>query len=637
MPEPLQSRHAIDLHAPEFREMRRTLTVDRQGIDKAARTVPLSFASNQPVDRWFGREILDITPDACDLTRLRDGGAILVNHDWDDQVGVVLEAAIDQATGKARCVAKFSRSVRGDEIFQDITDGIRSLVSVGYIVRKMVLQSVEGDVETHRVTDWQPFEVSVVAVPADTSVGIGRSAKQVEAPAVAAPVAPAITTRSQPSPKMPDAIVINEAEVRTSERQRLKDLNAAADTLAQRHPQHKDALHVLARKCAETGDSTDAFNRSVLADILKTDVSAAPQTRQDTDAGRVGLSAKDVKRYSLMRAIRAKLENKPLDGIEGECNVELTRKLERQPVGFFMPDEIAADRRRSQRTLYATQAADGGFTVPDEILASEFVSFLRSNAVVVGLGARMISGLKGDISIPRQLTGTTAYWVSEQGSITGSSATFGQIVGRPRRIGTSIPYTKQFLAQTSLDAESFVVNDSDASTAVDLDRVAIRGIGGVEPLGILNLAAGDIAGTVTFGAAATWPKYLSFWQTVADAKAIFGNPAYLTSPASAVKAQSIAKFANTSTPIWDDGDKIGSFKAAWSNNVVTSGAGTKDQVIFGDFSQVLYLEWSGRDVVVDPYGSNATNGTVTVTIQRLMDMVIRRTKSFATSTDSGAQ
>lgn len=629
----LQSRHAIDLAKPEFQAMRREFRLNRAEIDKDARTVPLSFASETPVERWFGNEILDISTDSCDLTRLNNGGAVLVNHDWDDQVGVVLESSIDSATKKARCVAKFSRSERGDEIFQDVIDGIRSLVSVGYIVRKMVLQSVDGDVETHRVTDWLPFEVSLVAVPADASVGVGRSNKPISTRATPAPQMPPEVTTAAPAAAAP--VVTGIVDI-AAERSRVKEIRSAAHVLAGRFPDHAEALRSLADKCAETGDTIDAFNRSVMNDILATKRTLAPVS-QDPNAAVMGLSRKDVKRYSLMRAIRAKMNNTPLDGLEGECNTELTRRLERTPAGFFMPDEILADRRTSQRTLYASSPSDGGFTVPEEILASEFISFLRSNSTIVGLGARYIAGLKGDISIPRALTGAVAYWVSEAGSLTASSATFGQIVGKPRRVGTSVPYSKQFLAQTSLDAESFVVNDSDESTAADLDRVAIRGIGGVEPLGILNLASAELATGVTFGAAATWAKYLSFFQNVADAKAIFNKPAYLTSPASAVKAMSIPKFTNTSNPIWDENGKIGMFPAQWSNNIATTGAGTKDQVIFGDFSQVLYLEWAGRDVVVDPYGPNATAGTVTVTIQRLVDCIIRRAKSFSVSSDSGAQ
>ena len=626
----LKTRHKIDLADKQFREMQREFSVDRAAIDKEARTVALSYASETPVERWFGREILEITPQACDQSRLMNGGAVLVNHDWDDQVGVCMECSIDAATKKARMVAKFSRSVRGEEIFNDIVDGIRSLVSVGYIVRKMVLQSVEGDVETHRVTEWQPFEVSIVAVPADTAVGVGRSQPQ-DTP-------PVLTSTSRKMP--PEELSAQEAATRNagiaSERTRMKDINAAAAVIVGRHPQHAEAIRALIAKCAETGDDVNAFNRTILADVLTTDA-ATPETRQG-DA-MVGLSGKDRKRYSVLRAIRLAMEGRALDGLEGECNKELTKKLGREAKGFFLPDEIAADAamgRRDKRTLLAGSAPDGGYTVGQEMLTSEFVDYLRNNTVTIPLGARYISGLVGDVTIPRQLTGAAAYWVSETGSITQSSATFGQIVGKPRRIGTSVPYSKQFLAQTSLGAEAFVINDSDAATAVDLDRVALRGIGGSEPLGIANLASGDRSTSVTFGAAPTWAKYLEFFSSVAGNNAILGQPAYVASVASAVKAMTIAKFTNTSFPIWSENDMVGAFRARWTTQLLTSSTPVANMVIFGDFSQCIFLEWAGRDVVVDPF-TGKKEGTVEITIQRLMDFVVRRAKSFAISTDSGAQ
>lgn len=626
-----ETRIASILSDERARKMELSFKIEREGIDEAARTVPLSFASENPVERWFGMEILEISTAACDLSRLLNQGAVLVNHNWDDQVGVCIEATIDATTKKARMVAKFSRSERGEEIFQDIKDGIRGLVSVGYIVRKMVLQSAEGEVETYRVTDWQPYEVSVVSVPADTSVGVGRSLpnptdkpaqvieqRQKNSTMSTEPAAPAAS---------PTATVTAD---HSAERNRVKELNAAARVLITRHPAHAEAFRDLAAKCAESGDGVDVFNRTVLNDILATQRSLAPVT-QDPNAARTGMDAKDVRRYSTLRAISLIAEGRPLDGLEAEQSAELTRKLGRQPKGFFLPDEII-QRDRSQRIQTAGVPADGGFTVPIQQLDSEFVTLLRNAAKVVGLGARYISGLQGDVTIPRQLTGATAYWVSETGSITQSGATFGQITAKPRRIGTSVPYSKQWLAQSSLSAESFVTNDSDESIAVELDRVAIRGAGGAEPLGILNLAAGDRSTSVTFGGAATWAKYVEFWTNVATNNAILGTPAYLTTPASAAKAMTIPKFANTGFPIWDN-DKVGVFRAEWSNQFPT--AGTLNQVIFGDFSQVIFFEWAGRDVVVDPY-SGKKEGTVEVTIQRLIDMTIRRGKSFAISSDTGA-
>ena len=111
MPE-VAKHSTIDLARAEFREMRRSFAVERAGIDKDARTVELSFASEEPVERWFGNEVLGVSTDACDLSRLNNGGAVLVNHDWNDQVGAVVRAWIDTTTNKARCLVRFSRSAR---------------------------------------------------------------------------------------------------------------------------------------------------------------------------------------------------------------------------------------------------------------------------------------------------------------------------------------------------------------------------------------------------------------------------------------------------------------------------------------------------------------------------------------------
>lgn len=618
----MPTRIAEILSDPRAKNLTREATFERETINAEKRTVEMSFASEVAVDRWFGREILDMKAGSVDLKRLNGGGALLLNHRTDQQIGVVEKAWVDESTKKARARVKISRSAQGEEILRDIQDGIRSLASVGYVVRKMVLESVDGDVETHRVTDWQPFEVSIVSVPADPSVGVGRSQETDTKQA-----APVVATTKEL--KMAETIT-PPADATANERKRIKEINEACDVVAGRHKPHAEALRALARKCAETGDDVAAFNRACLSDILKTE--PLQPTRQINPE--IGMTPKEVKRYSILRAIRKLVEHETLDGIERECSDEIQKKLGRAPVGFFLPEEVHA-ARRNERQLYAGVPASGGYTIGQEMLTSEFETYLRANTRVVELGARYIGGLVGDVTIPRQLTGATAYWVSETGSITQSSATFGQIVAKPRRIGTSVPYSKQFLTQTSIGSEAFIIADSDASIALDLDRVALRGTGGVEPLGIAYMASGDRSTSVTFSTTATWAKYLEFFSSVADNNAIVGSPAYVASVASAVKAMTIAKFSNTSDAIWKD-DKVGVFRALWTTQLLTSATPVANMVIFGDFSQVLFLEWAGRDVIVDPYSGKLT-GTIEITIQRLMDVVIRRGKAFAISADSGAQ
>lgn len=150
--------------------------IERAAIDEEARTVELAFSSSAPIETWFGEQVLVHEDGAVDLKRIRNAGALLVNHDRDDQVGVVEKAWCDEKDGKCRAVVRFSESARGEEIFRDVVSGIRRLVSVGASVQKTeTTEATKGKTELVRVTRWTPHEISIVSVPADTSVGVGRA------------------------------------------------------------------------------------------------------------------------------------------------------------------------------------------------------------------------------------------------------------------------------------------------------------------------------------------------------------------------------------------------------------------------------------------------------------------------------
>jgi len=156
----------------------RGLNIESGMIDKENRTVDLSFSSEEPVERWFGMEILDHKSSSVDLSRLNNGAAVLIDH-YGDQVGVVEQAEIkEDKRGYAKL--RFGNSQRAKDVFQDIVDGIRKNVSFGYQVLKMVEDKTDKAKKTiYRATKWMPFEVSIVGVPADATIGIGRSAKEI--------------------------------------------------------------------------------------------------------------------------------------------------------------------------------------------------------------------------------------------------------------------------------------------------------------------------------------------------------------------------------------------------------------------------------------------------------------------------
>ena len=151
----------------------RFFTVKREAVNVEARTAELSFSSESPVDRWYGKEILSHAPGACRLGRLQSAAPLLVNHDPEDHVGVIDSCRIENGVGRA--VVRFSRTEDGENALMDVADGIRANVSVGYIIHAIELQSSDETGDTYRVTDWEPLEISLASIPADPSVGVGRS------------------------------------------------------------------------------------------------------------------------------------------------------------------------------------------------------------------------------------------------------------------------------------------------------------------------------------------------------------------------------------------------------------------------------------------------------------------------------
>jgi HK97 family phage major capsid protein len=154
----------------------RTFAVDRAAVDEGKRTVQVAFASDKPVEHWFGQLKLSMNKKAMRADRLKNGAPLLMDHNMSDQIGVVESHSIG-SDGIARAVVRFSESTRASEIFNDVQGGIRRNVSVGFMVHAMELetQGKNGGLDVYRSDSWEPYEVSIVSVPADISVGVGRS------------------------------------------------------------------------------------------------------------------------------------------------------------------------------------------------------------------------------------------------------------------------------------------------------------------------------------------------------------------------------------------------------------------------------------------------------------------------------
>ncbi len=117
----------------------RSAVVTKAGIDEKERTVKIALSSEEPYERWFGMEILGHKDSEIDMSFIGSGSApFLDSHDSSRQIGVIEKAWIDQDK-KCRAVVRFSKNPAAEEVFQDILDGIRKNISVGYEVNSMIL------------------------------------------------------------------------------------------------------------------------------------------------------------------------------------------------------------------------------------------------------------------------------------------------------------------------------------------------------------------------------------------------------------------------------------------------------------------------------------------------------------------
>ncbi len=160
-----------------------TSSLKRMEGDGNERKFILSFSSEEPYERWFGLEILDHSPEAADLTRINQIGCLLFNHNRDMVIGKINRAWLDGNKGYAE--VEFDTDEQSEIIYQKVKNGTLKGVSVGY--RIDMLEEVQtgktsadgrftGPCEIAR--KWWPFEISIVSVPADATVGVGREAER---------------------------------------------------------------------------------------------------------------------------------------------------------------------------------------------------------------------------------------------------------------------------------------------------------------------------------------------------------------------------------------------------------------------------------------------------------------------------
>jgi HK97 family phage major capsid protein/HK97 family phage prohead protease len=560
------------------------------------RTYEFPFSSEFPVARYFGNEILSHDANAADLSRLNDGAPLLFNHNPDRVIGVVEGARIDDKRRRGYARVRFSRNAFAQEILGDVKDGVLRNVSFGYSIDKMEERG-SGDFVA---TAWAPYEVSIVSVPADKTVGIGRALTPTEPAASAAP-------SPDPLPSMesttPDLAVVR-AEAAEAERTRIAEISALCE---------KHKMGEMGRQLVESGRSIDEARAAVL------DKMNIPQEPVTMSAAEIGLSEKESRSFSFLRAINY-LSN-PTDraareaaAFEIEASDAAAAKLGRQSRGITIPQDVL------RRDLNVGAATAGGNLVATELDAGSFIDLLRNASALDQAGATVLTGLTGNVAIPRQSGSATAYWVAESGSPTESQQTIDQVSLVPRTVAAFTDFSRRLMVQSSIDVENMVRNDLAQVIALKIDAAGLYGTGSnSEPLGLKNTTG---IGTEDFAAdAPTFAEVVALESDVATANALLGSPVYLMNAAMRGNLKTTKKDAGSGIFLMEGGE-VNGYSGVLSNQVASG------DLWFGNFADLIIGYFSGLDLMVDPY-TNSTSGTVRVIAMQDCDIAIRHPESFS--------
>lgn len=359
-------------------------------------------------------------------------------------------------------------------------------------------------------------------------------------------------------------------------------------------------------------------------------MSTATEDRRGARAPLVELSEAERRRYSLRRAVAIAAALEPAQSFESEVSEEIARQLPdryQRRGGLFIPTIF------SRAALDAHTTGKGAELIGEQ--AGAFITALRKRALVLQLGARLVTGLRGNVGFPRQDTTGKAAWVSDNPGedFTQSTMTLSQVQMRPKLLVSATTFSRQLLVQSTPAVDEVVAEDMAQSSAVALDLAAVHGSGvGHEPLGLYHIAEG-VAEVDFAGGAVTLQKAVAMETAVAlvDGETDPETAGYLTTPEVRERAKLTQEFTGSGLRLWRDG-RMNDQRAEATNQLSkTLGTGSNEHAcVYGIWSELLVGEWGAIEVLVNPY-TRAGQGLVEVTSFYLADVAPRHPQSFCKS------
>jgi HK97 family phage major capsid protein len=410
--------------------------------------------------------------------------------------------------------------------------------------------------------------------------------------------------------------------------------------LQEQRSQAVTAMRALADTVEKRGDDYTADEDKKHTDLKKqiTDLDAKITRAKDVAElersapaviqgnGKDGAYEDRARAFSITRAIAAACGDSVDAGREREISQEVAVRSGRKFAGIAVPDEVFQVERRTVTTT------SGASLYPTAHRGDLFIDRLRDSLIVGNLGATILDGLVGDQEIPRQTASSTAQWVAEDAALTETDAGFDDVTLSPKTVGAMTSYSRRTLINAVPAIEQLVRSDLARQIANAIDNKAMQGTGTSNtPKGITKQTGITSVSLSTV----TWAAVLEFAASIATANAAGGSMGWAMNAAAVKTFRTTLKETGLPGYIMEGTAELAGYAVATSQALPGAFDGTSPvagTVIFGDWSSLLIGQWSGTDILVNPYGDAAyAKGRVQVRAMKDVDVAVRHIESFAIS------
>ena len=642
------TKKRTELTADQLRGQVRSAVFERSD-DQDSSVIRFPVASDTPIQRWYGQEILSHKPGAMVMGERQKTLPLLFNHNRDKLLGVVEK--LDQDEHRTYATVRFSSSEEGQKAKAMVDERVLVNCSFQYeILDYDMIRGEDPDDDQLIATSWEIYEVSLVTIPADSNVGVYRdfetNLKENKM---------AIRGQENSENKVNDSdqqvrenvreaaiaearrVEVEREKVRQDERQRIENIYSLCRQFNIEDSERENMIR--------SNESIENIRSHVL-DLLGKRSAAPVGVASRGISEDIGLTAAERSNFNLVRALNAALTGDwSKAGFEREVSQTLAKRSGRETTGFFMPSDVTMQRDTTPG-YFVGQPTQGGNLVATDLRTGSFIDLLRAKAMVTRMGATVISGLVGNVEIPRQTGASTTYWLAENTAPTESNATFDKVPLKPKTIGALSSVSRNLLLQSSMNVEAFVRNELAVSLALGIDLAALCGTGtDNQPTGIANMSGICTVEGGTNGGSLTFDKLIDMETQVATANADVTNMYYLCNAAT---IGFLKKIKNTSGDyIWKPiteavrngfpGEVNG--YAVGRSNQVRSGLekGTSKnchEIYFGNWADLLIGEWGFLEIDVNRYGDAWKSGGVEIRALQTIDIAVRHPKSFCLFSDA---